>query len=191
MQSVAVDRSIKAAKFVLIVAMAVMAFHFWLAIANEGVGHGAGMDVFMAGYRASAWQAVINADLIVGLLIVVCWIYWRERGAASALSWIGIILWWGNIAVAAYAWCQLLHTGGNWRQFFLGVRARSASTQGNATRVRNRWLRGLLCLAALLVTGFIVFKCWSAHFAFLPTIGYVWGLGCFVPPLLLGARSQG
>ncbi|RAR57844.1 hypothetical protein C7401_11463 [Paraburkholderia unamae] len=191
MQGTAADRSIRAAKCVLAVAMMVMAFHFWQAIANEGVGHGAGMDVFLAGYRASAWQAVINADLIVGLLIAVSWIYWRERGAASALSWIGVILWWGNIAVAAYAYRQLNRSSGNWRAFFLGARAKTASTHGGAPHERQGTYCVLLYLAALLVIGFIVFKCWSVRFALVPTIGYVWGLGCFVPPLLLGARSRG
>jgi hypothetical protein len=167
-----------------------MTVHFWLAIANEGAGHGAGMDVFLAGYRSSAWQAVINADLIVGLLIVVCWIYWRERGAASALSWIAVILWWGNIAVAVYAYRQLGRSGGSWRQFFLGHRTEGTSANNDTPRVRAGWYRALLYLAALAIAGFIFLRCWSAQFALVPTIGYVWGLGCFVPPLVLAARSR-
>jgi hypothetical protein len=72
---------------IVIAAMAVCGVNI---ASTDDIGHGAGMDVWLAG-TADPWQLFINLDLMTGLLLAVSWIGWRERHNGIAVQ-IALVL---------------------------------------------------------------------------------------------------
>ncbi len=103
------------------VVIAIMAANMANVAINSGFDHGAGFDTFLAG-AADPWQLFINNDLVTGLLFMVGWIILRERGGRGldTLAWCWMVMWWGNIVVAAYVLRAVGQADGDWRRFFIG-----------------------------------------------------------------------
>ncbi|WP_159979030.1 hypothetical protein [Novosphingobium sp. 18050] len=139
---------------------------------GDDIGHGAGMDVWLAG-AANPWQLFINLDLMTGLLLAVTWIGWRERhnGLAMQVAWVLLTLWWGNLIVALYVLIALQEARGDGARFLSGVAQGAwADTLGGTLRI----IFGLLALAAATTMTLGVLRVAPA---FLPVLGYVSGLG--------------
>jgi hypothetical protein len=151
-------------------------------------GNGAGMDVFFHGYFADPWQAVINFDLMAGLMLAACWVWWREADRGAALTWILVLLYWGNLILAIYLYRALSRSNGQWAVVTMGRHAPGFVAPQRASP--PLLLRGLLYLAALALAVVIVYASRAAGFALFPTTGYLWGLGCFIPVLLRAARMS-
>jgi hypothetical protein len=172
----------KAAKIICLLVIVVMAYHFATAIAGTGIHQGLGADVFFQGYAANLWQAGIDADLMCGLLLMVSWIFWRERSHVNAVVWILVVLWWGNIIVATYIWHQINKSDGRWDVVALGQHAANAPVE-----VREPWplpVKLLLYAGAVASAVFVVRACVAANFAMFPSMGYSSGIGCFIYVLL-------
>lgn len=140
------------ARFVAWAVIAVMAALAVNIILNDGFDHGAGLDVFLAG-TASPWQLFINQDLVSGLWIACAWVIHRQRGSriAETVAWIWMILWWGNIVVAAYILVALRQAEGDPGRFFAGARG------GSLPRIWQPGAAARLILAAgaLLTLGLL------------------------------------
>ncbi|WP_340316822.1 hypothetical protein [Rhizorhabdus argentea] len=110
-------------KWVAILVVAVMAILGAQVLINDSLGHGAGLDVFLAGTK-SPWQAFINQDLVSGLLFAVAWLIYREQPgrAIDTIAWVWMAMWWGNIVVAAYVLLALRQSNGDPQRFFMGAR---------------------------------------------------------------------
>lgn len=176
----------KFAKFICLLVIVITTVHFLNAFARVGIDEGAGLDVFLAGYLSDPWQAVIDSDLMVGLLLAACWIGWRQGDGATAFAWIAALCWWGNLVVAIYALRELNRSGGSWTRFFLGIHAADALP----STPRQPWplaVRGLLWLAAVALVGWIIAGSRAVDFAPLPVIGYLGGLGSLLPALIVPA----
>jgi hypothetical protein len=90
----------------------------------SGMNHGVGLDVFLTGSK-EPWQNFIDDDLVTGLLFTCSWIIFRERGGRpfDTVIWIWLVVWWGNIVVAAYVLFAVRQSGGDWSRFFMGRHA--------------------------------------------------------------------
>ncbi|HUD28445.1 MAG TPA: hypothetical protein VMQ93_06200 [Novosphingobium sp.] len=148
---------------------------------NDDIGHGAGMDVWLAG-TADPWQLFINLDLMTGLLLAVTWMGWRERhnGIALQAAWVLLALWWGNLVVALYVLMALREARGERGRFLSGAPGGAwADTLGPP-------VRAVMGLAAAGIAATMAAGAWRAAPAFLPMLGYLAGLGtlCFFLGLL-------
>lgn len=165
----------KLARLLCAVVIAVALLHFVLALRATGTALGLGMDTFLLGYFGNPWQAVIDIDLMLGLLMICAWMGWRESDRAVGLSWIFVLLWWGNLILAIYLYWQIGRSGGSWARVFLGDH-----TRGEKAPPSPAWplaARGLLWLAAIGLAAFATIGCLQVQFAPVPTIGYVAGVG--------------
>lgn len=145
---------------------------------NSGMDHGAGFDTFARGSAADPWQRLIDHDLMSGLLLMIGWVVLREKGnpIVNKIAWISMILWWGNIVVAAYVLWALHASNGNWNIFFLGRRA------GPGASFKPGPLLRVMALAAAAATAwYLAWGLNAVHFAAIPALGYTGG---FVPVIL-------
>lgn len=159
------------------VVIAIMGANMANVLFNSGLDHGVGFDTFLAG-AADPWQLFINNDLVTGLLFMVGWIILRERGGRGldALAWCWMVMWWGNIIVAAYVLRAIGQSQGNWHRFFAGHVAGVPADVSLPVPAR------LLCgLAALAMTAWTAMELTAAGGALVPTLGYVLG---FAPIIL-------
>lgn len=148
---------------------------------NDGMDHGVGFDVFLAG-SGSPWQLFINNDLVTGLLFTCGWIIFREKGSRTidTVAWVWMVLWWGNIIIGAYVIRAACQARGDWSLFFLGRRAGALAPVAIGTPLR-----------ILAVLGAIATTLWTAHmvisvgFAGIPTTGLVLGFAPVVLTFLL------
>jgi hypothetical protein len=173
----------KLTKWVCYFVIVVMLYHFATAIAATGIHQGLGSDVFFSGYRANRWQAGIDADLLVGLLLMVCWIFLRERSVVNALVWSVLVFYWGNLVVALYILYQIQVSGGRWDLVMLGRHAANAPAEAP----REPWplaTKLLFWASAIAVAVYVARATAAANFAFLPSMGYAGGIGCFIYVLL-------
>jgi hypothetical protein len=90
----------------------------------DGMGHGVGLDTFLAGTK-DPWQMFINQDLVSGLMLTLGWLIYRQHGCRiiDTVAWVWMALWWGNIVVAAYIVLAVAQSDGNPAAFFLGRRS--------------------------------------------------------------------
>jgi hypothetical protein len=111
-------------KWIAILVIAVMALLGAQILIRDSLGHGAGLDAFLAG-TTSPWQAFINQDLVSGLLLAVAWLIYREQPGRviDTIAWVWMVMWWGNIVVAAYVLLALRQSSGDPQRFFMGARA--------------------------------------------------------------------
>lgn len=95
-------------------------------LAKSSLDEGIGMDRFLAGL-ADPWSTFIGFDLMAGLLLMACWIVWRELGsrALESVAWVLCVLWWGNVVCALYILVALAQSGGEPERFFMGRRGGS------------------------------------------------------------------
>jgi hypothetical protein len=162
------------AKSLCVLVMVVALLHFVQALHATGTALGLGMDTFLAGYFGNPWQAVIDIDLMLGLLMVCVWMFWRESDRAVGLTWIFVLLWWGNLILAIYLCWQMQRSGGDWARVFIGDRVPGGRATPPALPAT---LRALLVIAAIGLSAFATWGCWQVQFALVPTIGYVSGIG--------------
>ena len=176
----------KTARILCAVTMLVAAVHFVIAIATVGLHQGAGSDVFFAGYFSNPWQAVINVDLMAGLTLAACWLLWREPDRGAGIAWAIVLLYWGNLVLAAYLFRELGRSNGSWAYVALGRNAPGfvATPRVPASAAQ----RGLFIAAALALAGLTFMLCVRADWAPFAVMGYVWGFGGFIPALLCRAR---
>jgi hypothetical protein len=177
----------RVAKIICCFVIAVMAINFAIAIHATGIHTGLGTDVFFSGAAANPWQAGIDADLMMGLLLMVSWVLWRERSRINAIVWILVILYWGNIVVAFYILRQLNNSGDRWDVVMLGKHATNAPPEAMDASSREAWplpIKLLLYAFAIALGVYVVQASVAVNFAFAPTVGYVGGLGCFIYVLL-------
>ena len=147
---------------------------------HDSMGHGVGLDTFLAG-AVNPWQAFINQDLVSGLLLALTWIVFRQRGARviDTVAWVWLVLWWGNIVVASYVLVATLQSQGDWVAFFMGRRS--------AVALRRVWpepgiaVRALCLLAAAGCAAWLALAISASGFAPIATAGYLLG---FAPILL-------
>ena len=121
-------------------------------VINDSLSNGLGFDVFLAG-TGSPWQLFINNDLVSGLLFMVGWIIYRERGnrVIDTVTWVWMVLWWGNIMVACYVLVALRQAAGDELRFFTGKRAGALAPVWPAPSRALQLL--LLALAAAVLVG--------------------------------------
>lgn len=174
----------KTAKALCLIAIVVALIHFVLALRATGPSAGLGLDAFLLGYLSNPWQAVIGIDLMLGLMLASAWIYWREADRAVGLTWIIVMLWWGNLILAIYLYRQLSRRDASWASVFLGQHADSATPDD--ALVLAAPLRILLMLAAIALAVFAAWGCVSVQFALVPCVGYLSGVGS----LSLGAMMM-
>lgn len=163
------------------VVIAIMGANLANVVLNGGMDHGVGFDTFLAG-STNPWQLFINNDLVTGLLLATGWMICRERGARTldVVAWVWMVMWWGNIVVAAYVLLAERQSGGDWRRFLLGRREGALPALRLGPVVRG--VSGLLALATAVwtVTGIV-----AGGFAPIPTFGYVMGFAPVVLSFLL------
>ena len=114
----------KGLKVICWIVILMMIYYGSRILMEDSLGHGAGFDVFLAG-AASPWQAFINQDLTSGLLIVLLWIIYRQKGerAIDTFAWAWMLLWWGNIVTATYVLIAIRQSEGDPARLFAGNRA--------------------------------------------------------------------
>ncbi|MGK2908241.1 MAG: hypothetical protein ACSLE1_00310 [Sphingobium sp.] len=167
----------RSARILAWVVIAIMGANLANVLLNSGVDHGVGFDTFLAG-ASNPWQLFINNDLVTGLLFMVGWIILRERGGRGLdiVAWVWMVLWWGNIIVAAYVLRAIGQAQGDWSRFFLGQQVGVIDGPPLSRQAR------LLCgLAALAVLAWAVTRIAATGGALIPVIGYILG---FVPIIL-------
>ncbi|WP_327753829.1 hypothetical protein VVT58_19075 (plasmid) [Sphingobium sp. SJ10-10] len=148
---------------------------------HDGMDHGVGFDVFLAG-AGDPWQLFINNDLVTGLWFMCGWIILRERGGRviDRVAWVWMVLWWGNIIVAAYVLRAAWQSGGDWQRFFLGRQAGTVRETGMPPIVRVG--SGLAGVAVILwLAQALVLVRWAG----IPTAGYLLGFLPIILTLLL------
>jgi hypothetical protein len=148
---------------------------------HDGMDHGVGFDVFNAG-AGNPWQLFINNDLVTGLLFMCGWIIFREKGGRviDTVCWVWMVLWWGNIIVAAYVLRAAWQSAGDWSRFFLGQRTGALRPLGVAVPLRVLFV--LLAVAVAVWTGLTIK---GTGIAPVPTFGLVLGFAPIVLTLLL------
>lgn len=149
---------------------------------HDGMDHGVGFDVFLAG-TGDPWQLFINNDLVTGLWFMCGWIILRERGGRviDRVAWVWMVMWWGNIIVGAYVLRAAFQagggqSGGDWPRFFLGRRA--GVLRGIGCPVIVRAAAGI---AAIVVAFWLSGAVMAVRWAAIPTTGYLLG---FLPVIL-------
>jgi hypothetical protein len=107
-----------------ILVVAIMAALALNILRVDGMGHGVGLDTFLAGAN-NPWQVFINQDLVSGLMLSVGWLIYRQHGCRTldTVAWVWMALWWGNIVVAAYIIVAVAQSRGDPAGFFLGRRS--------------------------------------------------------------------
>ncbi|MCB5945638.1 hypothetical protein [Acidocella sp. KAb 2-4] len=157
---------------------------------HSGMGHGAGLDTFLADMH-DPWQNFINSDLVMGLLFSLSWLIFRERGKrrVQTIAWVWMAAWWGNIVIAIYALKAAREAQGAWPVFFMGSHSPNASARTN--RPAPLPLR-LLCLGGVAVTLiYIAHGLLACAFATVPATGYLAGfLPIALSLALLGLPAQ-
>lgn len=140
-------------------------------LVNDSMTHGVGFDVFNAG-ASNPWQLFINNDLVTGLLFMCGWMIFREKGGRvlDTVCWVWMVMWWGNIIVAAYILRAAFQADGDWSRFFLGARA--GSLRPIAIPAPARLLFILLAAGTLLWTAAMIRATAGAP---IPVIGLVLG----------------
>lgn len=171
----------KGARIIAWVVIAIMGVNMANVAINSGMDHGVGFDTFLAG-SGDPWQLFINNDLVTGLFFMVGWLIFRERGGrlSDRIAWVWMIMWWGNIVVAAYVLLALWQAGGDDRRFFMGRREALLP----ALRIDDvvRLASGIMALlVAFLTLGGIV----KVGFTPIATFGFVMGFAPVILSLLL------
>lgn len=83
-------------------------------------------DFFAEGSQllAMPWGIVSLVDLYTGFVLFSGWIFYREKSLLAAILWTIAMLTLGFFAGSLYAFLALQASGGDWRKFWLGHRAR-------------------------------------------------------------------
>lgn len=144
---------------------------------HDGMDHGAGFDVFLAG-AGDPWQLFINNDLVTGLWFMCGWIILRERGGRviGTVAWVWMVMWWGNIIVASYILRAAWQSAGDWPRFFLGRHAGALRQTGLSSIIRAG--SGVIAIAVMLWLAQALMMVRGAGMA---TAGYLLG---FLPVIL-------
>ncbi len=73
---------------------------------------------------AMPWGIVSLVDLYVGFTLFSCWIVYREKAVLPCAIWVFLVMVLGFWAGALYTFIALQNSGGNWKRFWMGNRAR-------------------------------------------------------------------
>lgn len=152
--------------------------------ANDSFGHGSGMDTFNAG-SSNPWQLFINMDLMSGLLLILGWMIWRERGESvlRIVAWAVLFLWWGNIAVASFILTSLYLSGGRADMLLMGRRIGQPLPAG----ATGKWA-AMLCLIGALASAIVMVRGLIAvQFVGMGAFGYAVAFGTLIFALLVFA----
>lgn len=173
----------KGAKILAWVVIAIMGVNMANVVLNSGFHHGVGFDTFLAG-ASSPWQLFINNDLVTGLLFIVGWMIFREKGGRTidTVAWVWMAMWWGNVVSAVYVLRAVAQANGDSSRFFLGRRA--GALTGTPTSPLVRGIAGIGAIAVLVWTALGIH---AAGFAPIPTFGYVMGFAPVILSLVLMA----
>lgn len=106
-------------RVVLVIAWALLAFITWRAITQLGSD---GSYIIFSDF-AQPWRAQYYTDFILHVLLVSCWVFWREPskavGAACALACIGG----GALITLIYVLIATYRADGDARKLLLGKHA--------------------------------------------------------------------
>jgi hypothetical protein len=177
----------KTVRIIAGVLIAIMSGNLVNVAVNGGFNHGMGLDTFLAGVR-DPWQVFINTDLVVGLVLTISWIVFRERGgrAIDTLIWVWMVAWWGNIVVAAYVIRAASQAGNqagsDWSIFFMGKNAPGFKDAGAAP---SSLAKAIGAAGALAAIAYLVMALLAPGLSAIAVIGYA---AAFVPVVLLCAR---
>jgi len=165
-----------AIRIVAWVVILLMAINVMNVALHSGFDHGVGFDTFLAG-QGDPWRMLIGHDLVYGLLFAVSWMIFREKGgrAIDTVAWVWMVMWWGNIVVAAYVLRAVARSDGDWRLLLLGRRAGLGSAPRIAPMLRLGCAAGSVAVAAWLAiasprTGFAGISTFGYLAGFLPII---------------------
>lgn len=73
------------------------------------------------------WFHLSMVDLYIGFFLFAGWILFREASTPRAIIWIVLLCLLGNVLSCIYALRAAVISQGDWRQFWMGARARNAS----------------------------------------------------------------
>lgn len=73
---------------------------------------------------AMPWGIVSMVDLYVGFILFSGWIIYREKSLARSVVWVILMLVLGFFTGSLYTLIALQTSGGDWRRFWLGQRAK-------------------------------------------------------------------
>ena len=178
----------KGLKIMCWIVILLMTFYGARILIEDNLGHGAGFDVFLAG-SASPWQAFINQDLTSGLLIVLAWIIYRQKGErpVDTFAWAWMLLWWGNIVTAVYILVALRQSGGDPARLVAGRRAGTLTPVWNRPALPVQALFVALAVAVLAYMSVLIRQAGDT----VSIIGAIAGLGPVALSLILLAFVQG
>ena len=74
---------------------------------------------------AMPWGIVSLVDLYVGFTLFSCWIVFREKAVLPSIIWVILMMVLGFWAGALYTFIALQTSGGNWKRFWYGKRAKT------------------------------------------------------------------
>jgi hypothetical protein len=69
------------------------------------------------------WGVTSLVDLYVGFVLFSMWIVYREKSLAAKLIWVALMMLLGNWTASLYVLLALNASQGDWRKFWMGVRA--------------------------------------------------------------------
>jgi len=72
---------------------------------------------------AMPWGIVSLVDLYVGFVLFSAWIIFREGLTLRAAVWVVLMMVLGFFAASVYAYLALEQSAGDWRRFWMGVKA--------------------------------------------------------------------
>jgi hypothetical protein len=127
---------------------------------------------------------------MAGLVLLSCWIIFREQRLAISIPLVFILLYWGNIVAATYAYSALHRADGDWERFFLGERKPGERPQQTAAVPVSRLKRALFYVGALACAAYAAWGMRRADFARYTVIGYLWGFVPIVAALLVAAHRK-
>lgn len=73
---------------------------------------------------AMPWGIVSMVDLYVGFVLFSGWIVYREESLARSLVWVILMMVLGFFTGSLYTLIALQTSGGDWKRFWLGKRAK-------------------------------------------------------------------
>ena len=69
------------------------------------------------------WGVTSLIDLYVGFILFSMWIVYREKSLVNKVIWVVLMMVLGNWTAALYVFLALNACHGDWRRFWMGVKA--------------------------------------------------------------------
>jgi hypothetical protein len=69
------------------------------------------------------WGVTSLVDLYVGFILFSMWIVYREKSLLNKIIWVVLMMVLGNWTASLYVFLTLNTSQGDWRRFWMGVKA--------------------------------------------------------------------